>query len=57
MQNRKSGILKDIVVKTDFAKKRFSDDESSVDSVNDVLSEENVKTSFSSNNSFGEFKF
>ena len=57
MKNRNSGILKDIVVKTDFAKMRFSDAESSLDSVNDVLSEENVKSSFSSNNSFGEFKF
>ena len=57
MKNRNSGILKDIVVKTDFAKMRFSDAESSLDNISDVLSEENVKSSFSSNNSFGEFKF
>ena len=57
MKNRNSGILKDIVVKTDFSKMRFSDAESSVDDVENVIRDEDVSLSFSSNSSFGEFRF
>lgn len=57
MKNRNSGILKDIVVKTDFSKMRFSDAESSIDDVENVIRDEDVSLSFSSNSSFGEFRF
>lgn len=58
MKNRNSGILKDIVVKTDFSKMRFSDAETSVDDVENVLRDEEINLGLgSSNNSFGEFKF
>ena len=53
MKNRNSGILKDIVVKTDFSKMRFSDAESSIDDVENVIRDEDISLSFSSNSSFG----
>lgn len=58
MKNRNSGILKDIVVKTDFSKMRFSDTETSVDDVESVLKDEEINLGLgSSAASFGEFKF
>ena len=58
MKNRNSGILKDIVVKTDFSKMRFSDTETSVDDVESVLKDEEINLGLgSSSASFGEFKF
>lgn len=59
MKNRNSGILKDIVVKTDFSKMRFSDTETSVDDVENVLRDEEINLGLgsSSSASFGEFKF
>lgn len=55
MKNRNSGILKDIIVHTDFSKMRFSDSEGDSNDIESIIKESEL--SLPSSNSFGDFKF